>query len=57
MADYRRWFLPGGTYFFTIVTEGRVPLFVNSRAQASWQSFPWQSQIDTAPECGYIGAI
>ena len=57
MADYRRWFLPGGTYFFTIVTEGRAPLFVNSRAQASWQSFPWQSQIDTAPECGYIEAI
>jgi REP element-mobilizing transposase RayT len=33
MADYRRWFLPGGTYFFTIVTEGRVPLFVNNRAR------------------------
>ena len=27
MADYRRWFVPGGTYFFTVVTERREPLF------------------------------
>ena len=35
MADYRRWFLPGGTYFFTLVTEGRSRLFVNSHARNS----------------------
>jgi putative transposase len=23
MSDYRRWFVPGGTYFFTVVTHGR----------------------------------
>ena len=23
MPDYRRWYVPGGTYFFTVVTHGR----------------------------------
>jgi len=23
MPNYRRWFVPGGTYFFTVVTDGR----------------------------------
>ncbi len=27
MPDYRRYFVPGGTYFFTLVTCGRRPLF------------------------------
>jgi putative transposase len=27
MSDYRRFFVPGGTYFFTLVTERRTPLF------------------------------
>lgn len=27
MADYRRSFVPGGTYFFTVVTHSRAPLF------------------------------
>ncbi len=27
MPDYRRWHVPGGTYFFTVVTEQRVPIF------------------------------
>jgi putative transposase len=27
MPDYRRYFVPGGTYFFTVVTAGRRPLF------------------------------
>jgi len=26
MSDYRRWFVPGGTYFLTIVTYGRRPI-------------------------------
>lgn len=33
MADYRRYFVPGGTYFFTVVTEGRAPLFRNALAR------------------------
>jgi putative transposase len=27
MSDYRRWFVPGGTFFFTAVTYRRRPLF------------------------------
>ena len=27
MPNYRRYFVPGGTYFFTIVTHERTPLF------------------------------
>ena len=27
MADYRRWFVAGGMYFFTLVTAGRAPIF------------------------------
>jgi putative transposase len=27
MSNYRRWFVTGGTYFFTVVTYQRRPLF------------------------------
>jgi len=27
MSNYRRWYVPGGTYFFTVVTYNRQPLF------------------------------
>lgn len=27
MPEFRRYFVPGGTYFFTLVTAGRKPLF------------------------------
>ena len=27
MPDYRRWYVPGGTFFFTLVCYGRRPLF------------------------------
>ncbi|HEY4259891.1 MAG TPA: transposase, partial [Schlesneria sp.] len=33
MPNYRRYFVPGGTYFFTIVTANRHPLFRNDRAR------------------------
>ena len=33
MPDYRRRYVPGGTYFFTLVTEGRAPLFNDERAR------------------------
>ena len=29
MPDYRRYFVPGGTYFFTVATYRRNPLFAN----------------------------
>jgi putative transposase len=27
MSDYKRYFLPGGTYFFTLKTENNYPVF------------------------------
>ncbi len=29
MSDYRRYFVPGGTYFFTVVTHLRRPILVD----------------------------
>jgi len=31
MPDYRRYFVPGGTYFFTVVTYQRRPLFASGQ--------------------------
>jgi putative transposase len=33
MADYRRWYINGGTYFFTLVTYQRRPLFKDPAAR------------------------
>ena len=33
MPDYRRWFVAGGTYFFTVVTYGRAKLFSQEAAR------------------------
>ena len=33
MPDYRRWYVPGGTYFFTIVTHGRRPILCDEIAR------------------------
>ena len=33
MSDYRRYFQPGGSYFFTVVTFDRVPLFKKEPAR------------------------
>ncbi len=33
MADYRRWHVAGGTFFFTVVTHGRAPLFADEVAR------------------------
>lgn len=30
MPGYRRWYVPGATYFFTVVTERRRPLFAEA---------------------------
>jgi putative transposase len=34
MADYQRFFLKGGTYFFTVVTYNRLPIFGEATAIA-----------------------
>ena len=33
MSDYRRYFVPGATYFFTVVSEGRTPIFSHDSAR------------------------
>lgn len=33
MPDYRRLYVPGGSYFFTVVTQGRRTLFHNVMPQ------------------------
>jgi putative transposase len=33
LPEYRRYFVPGGTYFFTVVTAGRRPLFADPWAR------------------------
>lgn len=33
MSDYRRWFVPGGTYFFTVVTHRRRPILTKRLAR------------------------
>ena len=32
MSDYRRYFVPGGSYFFTVVTYRRAPFLCTSKA-------------------------
>ena len=34
MPNYRRNYVPGGTYFFTLVTEGRRPILTSDTARA-----------------------
>ena len=34
MADYRRWYVDGGTYFFTLTTYRRRPLFRDALARS-----------------------
>ena len=33
MSEFRRWYQPGGTYFFTVVTYNRIPLFADNGAR------------------------
>ncbi|HVU89001.1 MAG TPA: transposase, partial [Pirellulales bacterium] len=35
MPDYRRYFVPGGTYFFTVVTQGRAQILCGAAARLS----------------------
>ncbi|RIK76466.1 MAG: transposase [Planctomycetota bacterium] len=34
MSEYRRYFVPGGSYFFTVVTFGRQPILCGDTARA-----------------------
>jgi len=33
MSNYRRWRVEGGTFFFTVVVQGRAPLFADRKAR------------------------
>lgn len=33
MPEYRRWYVPGGTFFFTLVTYRRYPFFRSNKAR------------------------
>lgn len=48
MSDFRRYFVPGGTYFFTVVTANRCPLFRDSRARSLLGSIT-RTQMKTTP--------
>jgi len=34
MSDYRRWFVPGATYFFTVVINERRPILTSDLGRA-----------------------
>jgi putative transposase len=48
MPDFRRYFVAGGTYFFTVVTAGRHPLFRDGRARELLGN-TMREQNDVAP--------
>ena len=33
MPNYRRWYVPGGTFFFTVVTHGRRPFLTDDQSR------------------------
>jgi putative transposase len=35
MPDFRRYLIPGATYFFTVVTDGRVPILCKDRSRST----------------------
>jgi putative transposase len=45
MSDYRRAYVPGATFFFTVVTERRAPLFAEDSARCLLGSVTRRCQI------------
>ncbi len=48
MPDFRRWYVPGGTYFFTLVTHERQRLFLSEIARRLLRE-ALQTQKDQRP--------
>ena len=46
MSDYRRWYVAGGTYFFTVVIHERRPLFREERARVCLRNAIHTVQLD-----------
>lgn len=55
MSDYRRWFVPGATYFFTVVTYNRFPFFRDSSAIELLRS-AWRDTLRELP-CENIASV
>ena len=55
MPDYRRKYQPGGTYFFTVVTNLRKPIFASPNAvdlfQTEWQKVKSVLPFETIAYC------
>ncbi len=55
MPDYRRIFIPGGTYFFTLVTYQRKPIFQNPTARTllrgAWLTVARRHPFQTIAVC------
>ncbi|MEO9590122.1 REP-associated tyrosine transposase [Rhodopirellula bahusiensis] len=48
MSNYHRMYLPGGTFFFTLVTYNRQPIFQSSMARSCLRQVI-QQQLDSYP--------
>ena len=44
MSDYRRVYIKGGTYFFTLVTHQRKPILLNNNVQILRDTFDYTKQ-------------
>lgn len=48
MSNYRRWYIPGGTYFFTLVTHQRRPLLTTAKARL-WLNLALEEEQKARP--------
>jgi putative transposase len=56
MPDYRRYFIPGGTYFFTVVTYKRFPFFRTPLAISLLRD-AWRKTHQEAPFINYASVL
>jgi len=54
MPDYRRWYLPGATYFFTVVTHGRRRFLCEEVARTVLKVAMWECRQRWIFEIGPI---
>ncbi len=46
MSEYRRWFVPGGTYFFTLVTHQRRPFLTSELGRQTLREAIAEVRVD-----------
>lgn len=54
MPEYRRGFEPGGRFFFTLVTDQRRPIFLNSVARTCLRDAILSVQAESGSRVGWI---